>query len=103
VIDGKRHTINSDWGVDKMLKNKFNVIKNSRGYVIVRVDGTYEQHAHIKTMDVCRLLIRLIEANKLPTSRYLQGSCRRLLLEEEYSQLKRKKQYYINVNKGCRA
>jgi len=85
-----------------MLKNKFNVIKNSRGYIIIRIEGTYEQHAHIKTKDACRLLIRLIEANKLPTSHYLQGSCKRLLAQEEYSQLKRKTQYYINVNKGCR-
>lgn len=75
---------------------------HSRGYIVKRVDGEYEQHAHINTLSGCRLLIRFIEKNLLPTSEYLQGSCARLLTEEEYGRLKQKKQKYVNVNKGCR-
>jgi len=85
-----------------MLKNQFNIIKDSRGYIVVRIGGEYAQHAHIKTKNACRLLIKLIEDNKLPTSYYLQGSCKRLLTEEEYRRLKSKKQNYTNVNKGIK-
>ena len=82
---------------------QFDIIKDSnRGYIVRRINGTYEQHAHINTLNGCRLLIRFISSNRLPTNKYLQGSCSRLLTEEEYVKLKQKKQRYINVNKGCR-
>ena len=83
---------------------KLDIIKDSnRGYVVRRLDGAYEQHAHCKTLNGCRLLINCIHNNMLPTSDWLQGSCRRLLTGEEYSRLRIKKQRYINVNKGVRA
>ena len=79
------------------------IIKQHGSYIVSRADGEYSQHAHISTMNGCQLLIRLIRQNRLPTSKYLQGSCRRLLTEDEYARLKPKKQKYINVNKGVRA
>lgn len=85
------------------LKISFEIKQNSRGCVIVRTGGEYSQHAHIKTLDGCVTLIRLIDKNKLPNNRYLQGSCKRLLTSEEYEQLKPCKQMYYNVNRGVRA
>lgn len=79
---------------------KFNIIKKHGSYIVRRIDGGYNQHAHINKYSTCKLLIKLIHANKLPTSEYLQDSCRRLLTEEEYVVLRPKKQKYIN--KGVR-
>jgi hypothetical protein len=69
---------------------------------VIRVDGEYAQHAHIKALITCNTLITLLHNNKLPASKYLQGSARRLLTEEEYKMLKPKKQQYYNINKGVR-
>ena len=82
---------------------KLEIVKQHGGYIVSRVDGEYSQHAHVSTMNGCQLLIRFIRQNRLPTSTYLQGSARRLLTDEEYSQLRPKKQRYHNVNKGVRA
>jgi hypothetical protein len=81
---------------------KFDIVKQHGSYIVSRVDGEYSQHAHVSTMNGCRLLIKFIHENKLPTSKYLQDSCRRLLTEEEYAKLRPKKQRYHNVNKGVR-
>ena len=85
------------------LNIRFDIIKQHGNYIVSRVDGEYSMHAHVSTMNGCQLLIRFIRQNRLPTSKYLQGSCRRLLTEEEYSRLKPKKQRYVNVNRGVRA
>lgn len=81
----------------------FKVIKTSRDYVIIRDGGTYDQHGHIRNRRTVNQLIRYIELGKLPTSRYLRECARRLLTDEEYNNLQdKRKDYYINVNKGVR-
>lgn len=85
------------------LQIKLDIIKDSnRGYIVKRLDGEYSQHSHVSSMNGARLLINMIRNNRLPTSEYLQTSCHRLLTDIEYNQLKRKKQQYVNVNKGIR-
>ena len=81
---------------------EFEIKQSSRDYVVIRKDGEYSQHAHLKTLRGCRDLIHLIEMGWLPRNKYLQGSCSRLLTEEEYNNLKQKKQQYYNVNKGVK-
>ena len=66
------------------------------GWVIIRVNGHYEQHAHIKSMAGCQQLLRLIEMGLEPKSDWLQQSARRLLTDEEYQRLKRTKDRYVN-------
>lgn len=78
---------------------EFIVLKDStRGYVVKRKGGCYEQHAHIASLNGCRQLIYYIHQGLLPKNRYLQGSCRRLLTDEEYQRLKRPKQKYYNTS-----
>ena len=85
------------------LKIEFEIKRNSRGYIVIRVGGEYKQHSHHKTLKSCHDLIKLIECNKLPKSKYLKGSCKRILTQEEYSQLRPSKQTYYNVGyKGGR-
>lgn len=82
---------------------KLDIIKDSnRGYIVKRLDGEYIQHAHVSTINGARQLINLINNGLLPTSKYLQTSCSRLLTESEYNSLKQRKQRYFNVNKGLR-
>ena len=66
------------------------------GWVIIRVNGHYEQHAHIKSMAGCQQLLRLIEMGLEPKSDWLQQSARRLLTDDEYQMLKRTKDRYVN-------
>jgi len=80
----------------------FDIKKDSRGKIIIRQDGEYSQHAHIKTIKGCMILLRLIKNNRLPKSQYLQESCKRLLTNDEFKMLKQDKQCYININKGVK-
>ena len=77
----------------------FYIRKDSKtgGFVIIRVNGEKEQHAHIKTMGGCHQLMRLIELGLEPKSGWLQTSARRLLSEEEYNALKKAKEPYVNT------
>jgi len=101
------------WGIDYkwwanvykgmiILNIKLDIIKQHGNYIVRRTDGEYNQHAHISTMGGCRLLIDCIKRNKLPKSKYLVGSCKRLLTEKEYESLKKPKDCYYNVNRGIR-
>lgn len=76
---------------------EFIIKKDSeRGYIISRKDGEYSQHAHIKTLNGCRQLLYLIRKGLLPKDKYLQGSARRLLYDDEYERLKKPKDKYFN-------
>ena len=74
----------------------FYIRQDKAGWVIIRVNGHYEQHAHIKSMAGCQQLLRLIEMGLEPKSDWLQQSARRLLTDEEYQRLKRTKDRYVN-------
>jgi hypothetical protein len=69
---------------------------SNRNYVVARKGYPHEYHAHIKTMNGCRQLLYYIKKGLLPKSVYLQGSCRRLLTDKEYDELKRPKDKYYN-------
>lgn len=81
---------------------KLDIIKQHGSYIVRRVDGEYQMHAHLSTYSGCKLLIDCIKRNKLPKSKYLIGSCKRLLTPEEYKRLRPSKQIYYNINKGVR-
>ena len=83
--------------------------KESKDYVIKRVDGTYQQHSHYKDKREAEKLIEYLEKGKRPIRRYDQIAAKRLLTKEEYEALKvqKRKQMYYNVGvkknlKSCR-
>ena len=79
----------------------FQILKDSnRGYIVKRKGGEYEQHAHLTNLEACRRLIKLINLGLLPRNIWMQGSCRRLLNDDEYKRLKRPKDRYYNKS-GC--
>lgn len=59
-----------------------------------------ENHAHLKSKKSCYMLIRFIKQGTMPKSEYLIESCERLLSPEEMVHLKKKKDRYINQQRG---
>ena len=73
--------------------------KLNRPYLIKRVGGAYEQHAHMRTRKDAEKIRHLIDSNRYPYCKDYKVAMQRLLTEEEFKKLK-KKHRYINVNKG---
>ena len=87
--------------------DKFKIIQDSRGFVLINTEGERENHAHLKKQSTCHLLIRLIGKKIVPRSEYLRGSCLRLTTDEDYRnkilqkcEKDREKPVYFNANKG---
>ena len=80
---------------------RFTIKRTSHDYVVIRVEGEYDQHSHFKSKSGARKIIELIEHGKRPTKKYFVIAARRLLTEEEFEQLQSsgKPKYY---NKGGR-
>lgn len=72
-----------------------------RPWLIKRVHGFYEQHAHMYTRKDAVKVRELIDANRYPYRREYKTAMQRLLTEEEFKQLDKKQRYY-NVNKGSK-
>ena len=70
--------------------------RKTGGYVVIRVGADYDMHAHMKSMNGCHQLIRLIEQGLEPRSEWLQQAARRILYDIEYIKLKKCKDKYIN-------
>lgn len=71
----------------------------NRPYLIKRVGGTYEQHAHMHTKKDAETVRRLIDSHRYPYSKDYKIAMQRLLTEEEFKKLD-KKQRYFNSNRG---
>ena len=82
----------------------FTIKRTNRDYVLIRKNGTYEQHAHFKRRSGAEKAITLIKLMVIPKSEYFRIALKRLLTEEEYSQLRVKpvKDRYYNVGKKVR-
>jgi hypothetical protein len=80
-----------------MTRSDFTVKRHSKGgFVVVREGFPYDFHAHISTLNGCKVLLDCIESGKMPKSVWLQGSCRRLLTDKEFQELKKPKDKYYN-------
>lgn len=74
---------------------------DDRHWIIIREGGEYKQHAHMHTKKDAERVRQLIDLNKYPYCDDYKVAMQRLLTEEEFKKLK-KKQRYLNSNKGCR-
>lgn len=76
---------------------RFTIKRTSHDYVVIRVNGEYEQHSHFRSKSGARKIIELLQHNKMPTKKYFITAAKRLLTEEEFNQLQgSKKQKYYN-------
>ncbi len=68
---------------------KFKILQiGNSSYIVVRKYQTEcNEHSHLSSLHGAICLIRLLDQNLMPKSRYLQESARRILKEKEYQQL----------------
>ncbi|NLB19413.1 MAG: hypothetical protein GX829_00935 [Clostridium sp.] len=70
-------------------RGKFKVIQiGLSSFIVVRKYPTrYEEHSHLSSLQGAIHLIKLIDQNHMPTSKYLRESARRILKEKEFERL----------------
>ena len=83
------------------LSIKFKPRCEQRPWLLVRVGGDYEQHAHLKSKSDCIKVRHLIDISKYPYNKDFKIAMQRLLTEEEFKSLDKKQRYY-NSNRGIR-
>lgn len=69
----------------------------------------YEHHGHVKYLNSCKKLLKLMDENIVPDSKYLRETVLRISLDDKYKEKvknkidkDRNKQQYININKGIK-
>ena len=87
----------------------YKIIHNNRNYVLINLKGVQKNHGHLKKLDTCMMLIKLMKNKIVPRSKYLQESVLRISTDEAYKQKvlnnqekNNNKQSYYNVNKGIK-
>lgn len=65
-----------------------------RPWLVVRVGGSYEQHAHLKTRKDALKVRNLIDVGKYPYCKDYKVAMQRLLTEEEFKKLDKKQRYF---------
>lgn len=76
------------------LSIKFKPRCDERPWLLVRVDGEYEQHAHLKTKKDAVKVRSLIDAWRYPYCSEYKVAMKRLLTEEEFKSLDKKLRYF---------
>lgn len=69
---------------------KYKPTCKERPWLIVRVGGEYEQHAHMHTRKEAKLVRNIIDRWVYPYNKNLKIAVRRLLTEEEFKSLDKK-------------
>lgn len=87
----------------------YKILEASRDYLVVNTKGKHENHGHFKKLKTCYLIIKLIQTQQVPKSKYLREAAIRISTDIDYiNKVKRKiekdrdKQYYVNPQKGVR-
>lgn len=77
------------------------------GHVIINTLGRYENHGHLKYLETCKKLLKMMDRNIVPNSDYLRGTVLRISLDKKYKSMvlnkiekDRQKPKYTNINKG---
>lgn len=77
---------------------QFKIAKDQilHNWVVYRVGGTKDQHAHFERISACRRLIKLINSGVYPYAPWFQEACRSLLTDDELACLHKTKDRYRN-------
>lgn len=80
-----------------------------KGHIIINTKGQYENHGHVKYLNSCKKLLRLMDRQIVPDNPYLRVTVLRISLNEKYKakvlnkiEKDANKTHYININKGVR-
>ncbi|MDR7856106.1 hypothetical protein [Tissierella sp.] len=91
--------------------NEYIVIEDDhrKGHIIINTKGKYENHGHVRYLNSCKNLLKLMKRQVVPDSPYLRGTVLRISLDEKYiAKVKNKidkdknKQQYFNPQKGVK-
>ena len=74
-----------------------------RPWLVKRENGTYEQHAHMRTKKDALMVRRLIDAGNYPYSKEYEVAMRRLLYKDEFNCLNKKPQYHNSNRSSTRS
>jgi hypothetical protein len=87
--------------------DKYKILKNYSGYILINKKGEYENHGHFKKKGTCFTMIKLIEDLKVPKSDYLREAALRISTNDKYKrdirikiEKDKQKPNYVNINKG---
>lgn len=75
-------------------------------YTIKNINGKDEHHAHFKKYSIACSVLSWVYNKKIPKNEYYVRSCLRLTVDKTYKERlenNKKKEKYININKGIRA
>jgi len=85
------------------VKDNFKILQTGKDFIIANTNLEYKNHAHFKKLNDIYKFLNIISKGLLPHSKYWKEAARRLLTQEEYSNLRdKRKERYINVQKGVR-
>lgn len=73
---------------------KFKPRCDERPWLIIREDGEYEQHAHLRTKKEALKVRNLIDRWVYPYNKNYKIAVQRLLTEEEFKSLDKKDRYF---------
>lgn len=92
-------------------KEQFNVYLMNNEYLVQNINMNNFAHTHIKNLKSCKWIIDLSLKKKVSNdiNRYFLISLLRINDDKDYLKKindllknKKKKEYYININKGCK-
>ncbi|HZJ99521.1 MAG TPA: hypothetical protein VFC79_05925 [Tissierellaceae bacterium] len=90
-------------------KSHFKIIGGYGDYIVINTKGEYGNHTHLRSKDVCELLIKLVCRGVVPDKPYLRTSAMRISRDWKYiREIENKidrdanKSKYININKGVK-
>ncbi len=91
------------------MKDKLHIIDCGKYCVVSNMQGSYDNHTHIKKYKTAEVFVKLVRAKEIPRSDYLRESAKRVTLDDKYIEAiehkqdkDRQKSKYYNVNKGVR-
>lgn len=68
-----------------------------RPWLVARVGGKYEQHAHMHTKKEAKLVRNIIDMWMYPYNKNLKIAVKRILTEEEFKSLDKKQRYFTQT------
>ena len=97
--------------IDKIVfcNEDYKIIHNNRDFTLINLKGNYDSHGHLKKLNTCMLVIRLMKDGIVPHSQFLQETVLRISTDEKYIEkvLNKQEKYrnklkYHNVNNGIK-
>ena len=71
--------------------SNFEIIRNSRDYILIRKKCDYSFHSHFRKLSGCKYIISMFNKKLIPHKKYFRESMRRITTVEEFERFTEKK------------